>query len=90
MVSGINSRLPPLHIDSPRYQEDMREGRDRNKDLSFSSDDSLITDTSFQEALIREKAHVKGRDDRIKLTTLTRGDSRYLTPHKKVVQEDSG
>ena len=88
---GSVTDFPPLHIDIPRYQEDMREGEDSDMDtslgLSFSSEN--ITDSSFQEALTREKVEDK-KEDRFKLTVLGRRDSSEPTPHKKVMQEDSG
>ena len=88
---GSVTDFPPLHIDIPRYQEDMREGEDSNKDLSlgFSSEDSINAEASFQEALTREKVEDK-KEDRFKLTVLGRRDSSEPTPHKKVIQGDSG
>ena len=70
---------PPLHIDIPEYQEDMREGEDSS--INISSED---TDSSFQEALIREKVEER-REIKNGLTVLCR-----TTPHKKVTIDNSG
>ena len=66
MVPRINDRLPPLHIDIPEYQEDMREGEDSS--INLSSED---TDSSFQEALIREKVEER-REIKCELTVLSK------------------
>ena len=81
MVPRIYGRLPPLHIDIHNYQEDMRGSEDNS--FNISSEDQN-QDSSFQEALIREKVE-KRRENKNSLTVLCR-----TTPHKKVTIDDSG
>ena len=76
--------FPPLHIDTLKYQEDMREGEDSS--INLSSED---TDSSFQEALIREKVEER-RETKSELTVLSRRDDDETTPHKKVMTDNSG
>ena len=72
--------FPPLHIDT--YQEDVREGEDNNNSIDSSLNISS-EDTSFQEALIREKTE-KRREMRCELTVLNRGSSDETTPTRRL------
>ena len=58
--------FPPLHIDIHEYQEDMRGSEDNS--INISSEDQ---DSSFQEALIREKVEER-REIKNGLTVLCR------------------
>ena len=84
---GSITDFPPLHIDNS-YQEDMRGEEDIIINESVSSEDTTNSETSFQEALTREKAKER-KEGKIILTRLTKKDN-HITPYKKVTVDDSG
>ena len=67
----------------------MREGEDSSMDTSLGLNISSDIDSSFQEVLIREKLEEK-RENRCELTVLGRRDNGEVTPHKKVMKNNSG
>ena len=82
-------------MDSPTrflLKEDIIEEEDNTFEENEDSDSSdvVFVNISFQEALTRERTHSKRRNNILNLVTLRKEDSRYQTPGKKVLKEDSG
>ena len=94
IICSIDSEadFPPLNqVDSPTrflLQEEEDSIFEDNEDSDSS--DVVFVNISFQEALTRERAHYKRRNNILNLVTLRKEDSRYQTPGKKVSEEDSG
>ena len=99
MICSINSEtdFPPLNQPTRLYN--YKEDRITEEDTSFnseedsdSSNETIFVNISFQEALTRERAHNRRKNDILNLVTLRKEelDSRYQTPSKKVSDEDSG
>ena len=102
MICSIDSKtdFPPLNqITRSTRLDNYKEDRSTEEDTSFNSDedsdssgDTYFINISFQEALTRERAHNRRKNDILNLVTLRKEDtdSRYQTPSKKVSDEDSG